>query len=150
MKEDSTFSLLEIERTLSASPEAVFAALTQPEKMNEWFFGMERGCAQVEQDFRVGGAYTINMIGPEGGASTCDGQERYAPHGEYLEIDPPHRLVFTWVSEGFVDDSTVTINLKAVDAGTKLVLKHELPANVVEPHTQGWNACLDHLVEFMA
>lgn len=149
MNDEPTLALLKIERTLSASPEHVFAALTQPEKMNQWFFGMDQGCAKVEQEFRVGGQYTINMMKENGEAGTCDGEERYAPHGEYMEIDPPRRLVFSWISEGFVENSTVTIDLEAVEAGTKLRLVHELPSEVVEPHTHGWNACLDHLVGFI-
>jgi uncharacterized protein YndB with AHSA1/START domain len=150
MKDDPTLTLLKIERTFSSSPEDVFAALTQPEKMNQWFFGLDQGCAKVEQDFRIGGQYTINMMSETGEASTCGGEVRYAPHGEYIEIDPPRRLVFSWISEGFVEFSTVTIDLESIEAGTKLCLVHELPAAVVEPHAEGWNACLDHPVDFFA
>ena len=97
MNDDTSIALLEIERTFAAPPEKVFDALTQPEKMNQWFFGMDHGCARVEQDFRVGGTYTINMMTPEGEDGSCDGEVRHAPHGEYLEIDRPNRLVFTWI-----------------------------------------------------
>ena len=39
-----------------------------------------------------------------------------APHGEYLEIDPPIVLPSLRVLEGFVDHSIVTIDLKSVDS----------------------------------
>lgn len=149
MKQEKAISLLKIERTLSAAPKDVFAALTQSQKMNQWFFGMDGGSARVEQDFRVGGTYTINMLKENGEPGSCDGEQRYAPHGEYLEIDPPRRLVFSWISEGFVENSTVTIELEAFEKGTKLVLTHELPSDAIEAHTHGWNACLEHLVGFV-
>lgn len=148
MSESSSIAMLEIERRFDASREAVFAALTEPDMMNQWFYGMPEGKAEVEQDFRVGGKYTINMFAAEGIEHTCEGAE-YAPHGEYLEIDPPKKLVFTWISEGFVDDSTVTIQLEEEGEGTRLMLRHELPETVVEPHREGWNTCVDHLGAFL-
>jgi uncharacterized protein YndB with AHSA1/START domain len=77
--------------------------------MAEWFYGMEAGRAEVNSDLRVGGAYEIPTFNKEGAAATC---AEYAPHGKYLEIDPPNRLSLTWVSEGFVDHSVVIIDSK--------------------------------------
>jgi len=147
MSESSSLAMLDIERHFDAPREAVFAALTEPYKMNQWFFGMPGGSAKVEQDFRVGGSYTVNMFAADGSESKCENarEAEYAPHGEYLEIDPPNKLVFTWISEGFVDDSTVTVLLEEEEGGTKLVLRHELPAAVVEPHREGWVTCISHL-----
>ncbi len=145
MSEQKTIAVLEITRIIKANRNDVFDALTQPEKMYDWFYGMPEGYAKVTNDLKPGGEYVIEMFGAGDGKK--EGCSDYAPHGVYKEIDPPSRLVFTWVSEGFVDHSTVTIDLKDHDEGTELILKHELPESVVEPHTQGWNVCLDHLVE---
>lgn len=140
-------TLLEISRELSAPPERVFAALTQPELMNQWFYGNTESSAQVESDFRVRGQYTVYMRNADGDLATCgpDNEAGCAPHGEYLEIDPPRKLVFTWVSEGFVEHSVVTIELSPIERGTLLNLRHELPAAVAPAHREGWNACLNHL-----
>ncbi len=43
MNENKPLALLEIERELSANRDAVFSALTQPEKMSQWFYGMDEG-----------------------------------------------------------------------------------------------------------
>lgn len=147
-----TAYLLEIQRTFRAAPEAVFSALTDPSQMNRWFFGMESGSARVEQDFRVGGNYTVNMFGTGGKAGGCHSEEgaRAAPHGEYLEIDPPRKLAFTWISEGFVDMSTVTITLDPTEDGTRLTLRHELPdPSLLACHRDGWTNCLAHLAEWL-
>ncbi len=134
--------MLEIKRTYKASQTKVFDALTKPEIMAEWFYGMDDGRAEVESDFKVGGAYVIRMFKGDGTQSDC---AEYAPHGEFLEIDPPNKVAFTWISEGFVDHSIVTISLLSVEDGTELTLRHELPENVLPEHRQGWETCLGNL-----
>ena len=150
MNKQDTLTALNIERTFTASKEKLFEAITKPELMNQWFYGMETGYAKVDQDFRVGGKYTIHMLSPGGEKSNCGEGESHAPYGEYLEIDPPNRVVFTWTAEGFVESSKVSINLESISGGTKLILKHELPADMLLPHTEGWTNCLSHLIKLMA
>ena len=144
MKENEVLSLLEIRKTICGKRDAVFDALTKPEIMSEWFYGMDQGSAEVESDFRVGGGYVIRMFKSDGSASSC---AEYEPHGEFLEIDRPNKLVFTWISEGFVDYSVVTISLVATEEGTELTLRHELPEMVADVHKEGWNACLGNLTK---
>ncbi len=127
---------LVIRRLLKADRRRVFSALTDPAKMAEWFYGMERGQARISSDFRVGGKYSIEMFHDE---------QKCVPTGEYVEIVPPERLVFTWSVEGLVKNSKVTIELLEKGNQTELVLRHELPQDVIEPHQQGWVHCLDHL-----
>jgi uncharacterized protein YndB with AHSA1/START domain len=132
---------LVVRRILNADRERVFRALSDPVKMGEWFYGMETGQATVTCDFRVGGKYLIAM---------SDGRKKCVPAGEYLEIVPPRRVVFTWSVEGVVQQSKVTIELFEKGNRTELVLTHELPKDVVEPHRHGWKNCLDHLETLLA
>jgi uncharacterized protein YndB with AHSA1/START domain len=131
---------LVIKRTLPASRERVFSALTNPVKMAKWFYGMETGQARVKSDLRVGGKYSIEMFNEE--VTT-------GPTGEYLEIVPPEKLVMTWTCAGYTKDSIVTIELIAKGSETELVLTHELSKNVIEPHQEGWTHCLLHLEEYL-
>ncbi|MDE0768492.1 MAG: SRPBCC domain-containing protein [Opitutaceae bacterium] len=142
MSENEVLSMLEIKCTYNASQETVFDALTKPEIMAKWFYGMDMARAEVESDFRVGGEYVIRMFKEDGSKSDC---AEYAPHGEFLEIDAPNKVAFTWISEGFVEHSVVTISFEAVDSGTELTLRHELPEQVLPPHREGWNSCLENL-----
>ena len=89
----------------------------------------------------AGGEYLIEMFNEEG--------QNHKAHGTYLEIVPPERLVFTWASEGFATDSKVTIELFERGEWTELVLTHELPEDMIEPHRQGWTNCLVHLEAFL-
>lgn len=128
---------LVIRRTIAAPREQIFDCLTTPEKMVKWFYAMEGGQARASVDLRVGGKYVIEMFNEKG--------DKHEPHGTYLEIIPPERLVFTWTTKGYATDSKVTIELFERSGGTELVLTHELPEDMIEPHRQGWMTCLGHL-----
>jgi uncharacterized protein YndB with AHSA1/START domain len=134
---------LVIRRLLKHDRAQVFSALTDPAKMAKWFYGMETGQAKVTSDLRPGGNFEIEMLSE-------NGEEECKPHGIYLEIVPLERVVFTWTSEGSVKDTRVAIELFERDGGTELVLTHELPADTIEPHRQGWTNCLIHLEDLLS
>lgn len=146
----TALGLLNIDREVKAAPEKVFQAFTDPAKMSQWFFGFPGGSARIEQDFRVGGKYLIEMIHPQTDLSKSE-EECDSPihHGEYLEIDSPNKLSFTWINDGFVKYSVVTISFAATEVGTMISLRHELPQDVIPPHQHGWNACLENLLVFI-
>jgi uncharacterized protein YndB with AHSA1/START domain len=132
---------LVITRLVKHDRAKVFSALTDPAKMANWFFGMDTDHAKVTVDLRPGGKYVIEMF---------DGtREKHVPHGTYLEIVPPAKLVFTWSSEGFVTNTKVTIELFEREEGTELVRTHELPEDTIDPHQQGWNQCLLRLEAYL-
>ena len=89
---------MEIERDIvfPASPAEVWEALTEPERLEEWF------ASEVSLDARPGG---------EGVFRWGDGDERRAV---VREIEPEERLVLDWEDEG-----QVVLELEEVDGGTK-------------------------------
>ncbi|MDQ4006234.1 MAG: SRPBCC domain-containing protein, partial [Actinomycetota bacterium] len=92
---------VEISRILPATPDEVFRAWTDPEQLRQWMSPI--GAAEAEVDPRVGGRLRIVMVG---------GGRRIEHTGEYLEVDPPRRLSFTWRSPFTGNTSTlVTILL---------------------------------------
>src|ERR1700687_169472 len=129
---------LVIRRLLKHDRTKVFSAQTDPAKMAKWFYGMETGQAKVTVDLRPGGKFEIEMFNEKG-------EEECKPHGIYLEIVPPERVVFTWTSEGSVKDTKYAIELCGRDEWTELVLTHELPPDMIAPHRQGWTNCPIHL-----
>ena len=75
--------------------------------------------------------------------------------GEYREVVPPERLVFTWAWEqdgARGHDTVVTIELFETPGGTRLELTHELfeTEDARDRHGQGWSSCLDCLEEALA
>lgn len=143
MTTENTLTLLELSKVVPADRQRVFDALTQPELMNQWMYGMDEGRAEVENDLRPGGKYILKMIRP-------DDTLAYAPQGEYLEIDPPNKISMTWSSEGFIDHSVLTFTLTEVDQGTQITLRHELPEFTVADHREGWITCLEHCETFFS
>jgi uncharacterized protein YndB with AHSA1/START domain len=131
---------LTISRTLPAPAERVWRALTDPAALAAWFWP-QRFSPTAEVDLRVGGKYRID--GPAVGM---------AASGEYITVDPPYKLVFTWRWDGEPGETLVTIELTPVDAGTDLALRHERFASDADRdnHAQGWHDCLDRLPDWLS
>ena len=70
----------------------------------------------------------------------------YTHVGEYKEISPPDKLVFTWNSD-FVQNTVVTLTLSDSDGGTEVTISHELlpEGEMAENHRGGWTGCLNRL-----
>jgi uncharacterized protein YndB with AHSA1/START domain len=135
---------LRLERTFDAPREAVFEAWTSPEVMRRWWAaGPDWDTPIAEVDLRPGGRIRVSMSEPGGGAV-------YTFSGEYLEVSPPERLVFSSAWEG-PDSSrrttTVTVEFREDGDRTTVILTHAgLPSEESrESHAGGWNACLDNL-----
>jgi uncharacterized protein YndB with AHSA1/START domain len=127
-----------LRRMIAAPPERVFRAFTTRDDLARWMSPV--GHAEVEVDARIGGLLRVSMIGAG---------RRIEHVGRFVELDPPHRLAFTWQSAYTGDVATrVTVDLlSGADAGTtEVVLRHELlPETARTSHAQGWGVMLDRL-----
>jgi uncharacterized protein YndB with AHSA1/START domain len=130
---------LRVERTLTAPPERVWRAFTDPAALARWFWPASINTT-VSVDLRPGGTLRIEAPG------------QMAVQGEYTEIDPPRRLAFTWRWDGDPTGTTVRLDLSPVDDGTQLVLVHKgFPDERTRAdHATGWSDCLDRLPGFLA
>ena len=133
--------IITLSRTYPVAAQAVFDAWIDPAGLAAWFLpGPSMGVA-AEIDARVGGKFQIIMKTPD---------NELVHEGEYLELDRPSRLVFTWISPGTQGEvSKVTVNLTKISNGTRLDLTHEgLPtAESIENHTNGWGQILGKLAD---
>ena len=136
---------LEVRRHYKASVAAVYAACTDPEQMKFWMAPNDAiRDSEVALDVRVGGRYRIVMHAPNG--------ETHRVGGEFREIVPQRKLVYTWAWESTPErESLVTIELRPVDDGTELVLTHQRLADsdARDRHLVGWIGCLDRLGNFL-
>lgn len=143
-----------LKKILRAKRERVFAAWTKPELMSQWFTPADAWSANTKIDLRVGGSYAHEMVagGPDGACNTSlKAGDKVMHSGEYLEIIPPEKIVFTWNTPS-VQNTRVTVELRDLGEETELWLTHEfLPTEELRKgHTQGWQACTDHLEQFLA
>src|SRR6516165_9465430 len=121
-----------LEIRIDASPETVFALLTEPARMRTWLAEL------VEAESRSGGMFRIS--GPAG----------VSIEGTYLEVVPNRKVVFTWGGvEGLKPgQSTVEFVLEPDSGGTlvrldrgswePVVSQPHQRAPAVEPHRRGW------------
>lgn len=148
-----TIPQVRITRFLRASRERVFAAWTDPEQLKQWMGPAGFTCTAAESDPRPGGRHHLAMYGPS--ANCAPGEPPQMRHssttGEYLDVNPPELIRFTWNPDKFPGEHTiVTIRLKEVPGGTELELLHEgfLSTDVAAGHAKGWNGCIDKLAAF--
>ncbi len=112
--------IIKITRNFSATPEEVFDTFTKPENMRVWWTDQ----TTFDIDPRVGGKWTIVRK---------EGDTTYTAIGEYLEVERPHRLKYTYAMPQFSPNSdTITIDIESDGkGGSVMTYTHEGP-DVVE------------------
>ena len=138
---------LEIDRTLPAAPARAFAAFSDPDVLATWFGPAGFSVGSVELDPRVEGAYRIEMRPPEG--------DPFYIGGEFREVDPPRRLVFTFSYEDpDPDDIETRVGLAFHDHGESTgVAFTQGPFRTEarrELHRDGWTDSFDRLAKVLS
>jgi uncharacterized protein YndB with AHSA1/START domain len=129
-------SSLEHEIRIEASPETVFDFFTDPARMVRWMGN------RATLDPRPGGVFQVDFVREIG---------QVAARGEFVEVVPFERLVFTWGIDfdafGVPPSSTrVEVFLVPEGDGTVVRLVHtELPEGSLKFHEAGWAHYLERL-----
>ena len=146
----ATTHSLRLTQTIRADAERLFRAWTDPNELRHWWRMEGEGWsfAEASIDLRVGGRYRLGMTSPDG--------KTHVAVGQYVEVERPARLAFTWDWEepaARVGETLVTVEFKpAAGDKTEVVLTHErfAEAERMASHERGWGQLLrllDHLVE---
>lgn len=118
---------------IAAPPEVVFRYFTDPARLVEWM-----GVAAL-LDPQPGGTFRVEANG------------RDVVVGEYVEVEPPRRVVFTWGFDGderilAAGSTRVEVTLEPDGDGTLLtLLHHDLPEAARAAHGEGWTHYLARL-----
>ena len=96
-------------RVFDAPPAAVFEAMTKPEHVARWYGPHGYTVSLCEIDLRPGGAYRIVNRAPDG--------NEHGFKGEYREVVPSTRLVYTWIFEPLPDKVALVTETFADQAG---------------------------------
>jgi uncharacterized protein YndB with AHSA1/START domain len=133
--------------TFPASLERVYRALTDPTTLVRWWGPAGFTTPEIDFEPAVGAAYRLGMQPPEG--------ERFYLVGEFLEVDAPTRLTFTfrWEDPDPDDRETVVrVSLDAVDGRTRMSLwqgPFVTDARLVL-HRNGWTDSISKLTELLS
>jgi uncharacterized protein YndB with AHSA1/START domain len=117
---------------IAAPPEVVFPYFTDPGLVTRWI------ASRAELDARPGGVFSIDVEGNPA-------------RGTFIEVQPPHRVIFTWGilnSEALPPGSTwVEVVLEADRDETVVTLTHHgLPDGFRASHQEGWTQHLGTLL----
>lgn len=137
-------------RVFDAPRRLVFEAWTKPEHLARWWGPNEFTLPVCEVDLRPGGAYRFVMRGPDG--------KDYPMKGEYREIVPPERLIYTDafdVPDMPARESLVTVTFEEEDGKTALTIHSRFQSvedrdAVLELGAEeGWRESLERLAEYL-
>ena len=122
-----------IERTFDAAVDLIWQMWTQPDQFKKWYGPQGFTIPVAEMDLRVGGLRLICMASP-------DGSMKMWTTGEYVEIAPNERLVYTespadengnvvspsamGMPEGYPVTTEVTVVLEDLGGRTKMIMTH--------------------------
>ena len=139
-------NMISAEIRIAAPPERVFAAITDPRQVPQWWG--QQGMYKVtnwRNDLRPGGKWRSE-------GTRADGQAFHV-EGEYLEVDPPRLLVHTWnPSYRELPTTTVRWELQEHKGGTLVKLTHSGfagHADAARDHSQGWTRVLVWMEAFV-
>jgi uncharacterized protein YndB with AHSA1/START domain len=135
---------LRLTKHFSASSERVFDAWLSRETARRWLFTTPASQSHsTEIDARIGGAWRI--------VDRRDGID-YLALGEYLEIERPNLLVFTFGMPQFSPESwRLTVKIEPENAGCRLTLTQKpIPADALPALEDGWSRMFDRLAKVAA
>jgi uncharacterized protein YndB with AHSA1/START domain len=134
---------VQVVKDFTVTPEKVFDAWLDTDTLNEWMFGpkvRDEQIVKLEAHPHKDGTFSFAVRR----------ENEIINHvGTYLEINRPHRLVFTWGVESESEgESVVTIEITSIENGCRLTLTHELPpqwAEYADRTEAAWSYMLDKL-----
>jgi uncharacterized protein YndB with AHSA1/START domain len=132
-------------REFKAPIELVFDVLTKPEHVRKWFAPFDNKMTVCSIDLRIGGNYHMVFVTEDG--TDCSFR------GTYLEVEPPTRIVYTWLFEGWPDaDAVETVDLQETDGVTKLTNKLAFRDQAGRDHmttTDGMEDSFDKMEDYL-
>jgi uncharacterized protein YndB with AHSA1/START domain len=139
---DVTQGMLLATIDIVATPERVFRAVTSEELTRWWGSEDTYRTTKWSGDVRVGGTWHTEGIGRDG--------KPFSVHGEFIDVDPPRKLVQTWRYDWDTGDSvtTITWRFEPIDGGTRVIVRHEGFGDAqaaCQNHAEGWERVLGWL-----
>ena len=144
MEKNST-ETLRVRKIVPAAKERVFRAWTDPAQLKRWWsIGEGWKTSFAEVDLKVGGKFSLENQPPGG--------DNVMITGEFLSVEPPDRLVYTWRFPGArPEEGIITVEFKELGGRTEVVVTHERSSRAMSPGAiAGWKAALESLASFLA
>lgn len=143
----SKSSEFSITRVFDAPPELVWRTWTEEAELAQWLRPFGVSTETVSFDVRVGGRYSYTMTNDKTG-------ETFPTGGEFLEVNPMRRLVFTWGEPNAPIDGAPVITLTLTAQGDRTELVFHLRGFDGKPGDHnvydGWDEALTNFGRHLA
>ncbi len=130
---------------IAAPRERIFQALTDPKQSVRWWGQNGKyHFNEFQMEVRVGGKWSC--------AGPSENMGQFTVQGEFLEVDPPRKLAYTWSSSWMPESTQVQWELEEQGSGTLLKLTHTGfagNADQAKGHSLGWTLVLGWLQAFV-
>jgi uncharacterized protein YndB with AHSA1/START domain len=135
-----------VRRLLPAPARVVYREWLEPDALADWMCPRPARCRKVQAEPIVGGSLVLEIE---------EGEIVFSVTGQYLVLDPPRRLSFTWSCSTWPDPSVrsvVDVLLEpAPNEQTLMTITHTLlPPDLVDQHARGWDAIASQLAAKLA
>ncbi len=136
-------SELRLERDYNVPPEELFAFVTEPQNLIQWWGPEGTGVAEAKLDLRRPGPWSLSLTHPSGGP--------FEMRGTVLKVTPPRFVEFTMNVPGSDTDSTVRFEVTPQGAGSRLTLiQSGISDEMVAMGQRGWGSTLARLERLIA
>lgn len=131
-----------VERSFAIDRPTMWRMWTEPDHLANWFRPSAEGFGPsvAKVDLRPGGAYRIEMVALDG--------DVHAVSGQFVDVDEPSHLSFTWTWDGQSHESLVDVRfVDDADGRTSVAVTHTRLQSEedAEAHREGWVGCLEVL-----
>ena len=148
METNNSNATVTASKDFAVTADILYRAWTEPDQLKQWWKPMGNQLTEVNNELKEGGVIEYKFK-PEG-------SEDLVIRGQYLEVVPDEKLVYTWkwqVPDEAVNDSEykLTVNFRSSDQGSSIQVTQEDNSSPesIKPHQHGWDEALNHLSEFL-
>lgn len=131
---------IKITRSFRTSPEIIWQAWTDPQRVKMWFGSDPNGkVLNAYLDVKMDGTFEVSFVNSDMQGFTC--------YGIYREVHPYRKLLFTWGWKAQPEiEELVTVLLENTAEGTKMVFIHSnIDPRTAHNYEAGWNSTFDKL-----
>lgn len=146
---DTQEKSLSTEKEFTLPVERLYQAWTTPDDLKQWWKPSENKLTTVELDIKEGGKFKYEFEAKEG-------QTAVIITGEYKEVKPNEKLVYSWNWDVPSDnikksDHQLTIQFQPSGEGSKISVTQENYENdeSITPHQEGWEKALNDLHDYL-
>ena len=139
-----------VQKDFKVSVDRLYNAWINPEDLKQWWHPMDNQLVDVRNDVQPGGEVRYVF-------ETKDGKDAFTISGNYSEVKPKEKLVYTWnwkfLNESLHDSEfllTVEFSGTGEESSISVRQQNTIDDETVQPHHESWEKGLNDLYEYLS